>query len=565
MKHKVRKEGKVVIFLTNRGPPSILMQTDHPQVPALPPRPKSAEYLTRSTPSPLGSSSHSPPVPAPPRLPPRPSVSATNRARARTLNSNDMTAGYKETMEPPPSLPRGQGRHFAEDTPRRRKNKMDVLNSTLANTRSRSKSISDMPTSSNMGSRHKKHHRRKSPPLVPSARTHAMAVYPDYTHVDRKPPFGGGHQRYISANHPAGMIRAVAASCDRIATACYSVKLWDAAGQNTGCIKQGDALSPHDHALGDTTANAASQEFMMAITMQERINCLTFAPDMRYLWAGLEDGRILVMDTVKPRIVQELRMHEHGVVFILSVAHELWTLDEAGSLIRWPLDTLPDENEEDEEDEAIRARLMHDGYVHQVTPRAVAAAVITNEDCHSLWLTSKAGRTLDVYKFPTARASTPKHTVVCPSRVATIPNDLRDITHMVTLHAQPGQAACIVCGHDDGYVTVWNAETLVLEHVVRVSVYEVTAMLVTREHRLWIAFKTGVIHVYDIQQSPWKALKMWEAHSGPIIKFVLECDADREGIRVISTDSHGHIAIWDGLLLATWEGETKEKASLGPE
>lgn len=290
----------------------------------------------------------------------------------------------------------------------------------------------------------------------------------------------------------------------------------------------------------------------------ERVSSLAFAPSRsmqnvgRYLWAGLSDGHVVILDTWQSKPFS-FRRHERSVKIILQVQNtEMWTLDSEGVLNRWPLphageDVLPD-------------FMCTDGYHHRVTPCAVAAVVVvlSNAKDHVLWITS--GRTLDVYHFPPCHSNHPQISITRPHHVLCVPNELGSVTQMQVL---PGYR--IACAHDDGHVSVWDTQTMRLLHVAAVSMYGITAMVLTQGRYLWTAHRTGRMQILDIGQQAddvhkWTAIKQWEAHQAPILKLVLDETGLLSSVKgnhiaqIVSVDAHGIVVIWDGLLKQHWIG-----------
>lgn len=292
----------------------------------------------------------------------------------------------------------------------------------------------------------------------------------------------------------------------------------------------------------------------------EKISALAFQCK-RYLWAGMDDGQLMVLDTMAQRIVANLYAHEHAITFILRIRNtELWTIDSQGVLLRWPVSAVS-------EDDIPDMMMAHDGYCHKVTPAAVAAAVVVQdgkkqeEDDRVLWITS--GRTLDVYRFAPCNSRWSRETVSRPDHVVCIPSELGNITQLAGLSRQG--TTFLVCGHADGNVTVWDTETWKLVQLVTVSMYGISAMVITQDRYLWAGFRTGMMYVYDLAHS-WTVVRMWDAHQAPIVKMVVDdpsslvlTEAGKEDnvvMQVVSADSRGDVAVWDGLLKDVWKGYT---------
>lgn len=391
-------------------------------------------------------------------------------------------------------------------------------------------------------------------------------VYPNFRQSDRRAPLidENGLPRRIVTHH-TGTVRALAAANGaRVATGSFTVKIWDTAS----CQAMQTIAPAMLH--GNAGYNASPQQQKQQqqdndMDGTERVSSLAFAPSRsmqdigRYLWAGLSDGHVVIFDTWLSRPFS-FRRHERSVKFILQVQNtEMWTLDSEGVLNRWPLphageDMLPD-------------LMCTDGYHHRVTPCAVAATVVAAPSGKDfvLWITS--GRTLDIYHFPSCHSEHPQITITRPHRVLCVPNELSSVTQMQVL---PNHR--IACAHDDGHVSIWDTRAMKLLYVAVVSMYGITAMVLTQGRYLWTAHRTGRMQIFDIgssqrtdndqeqQQQQWVAIKHWEAHQAPILKLVLDETGLLTSVKnnhvapVVSVDAHGTLAIWDGLLKQHWIG-----------
>ncbi|KAI4085891.1 MAG: hypothetical protein LQ344_008040 [Seirophora lacunosa] len=93
------------------------------------------------------------------------------------------------------------------------------------------------------------------------------------------------------------------------------------------------------------------------------------------------------------------------------------------------------------------------------------------------------------------------------------------------------------------------------DDVVNASVYKINCLVGAGMH-LWAGFNTGNICVYDVQSRPWKMIKEWHAHEGPVVNL----SVDQTGLwvsgrlRVGSVSLDNTIRIWDVLLEEDWLG-----------
>ncbi|KAI9496778.1 WD40-repeat-containing domain protein [Zychaea mexicana] len=345
--------------------------------------------------------------------------------------------------------------------------------------------------------------------------------YPDMQHFDRLPP----HIKTYPTHHRR-TLRAIAACQGRLATASYTIKAWDDHRNNKNASI---TLTPST----DSTGN-------------DRVSSLAYTCTGNYLFAGLDDGCTVVMDTQKAKILAELQHHEYAVKHILRVANtELWTIDEGGQLLRYPMHDY---------DDSMPETIMYDGYHHRVTPKAISAVVLraTQGQGQHHVLAMTTGDTIDAYRFvPFYSSAMPQIQVQLPYHVVRIPSDLGQITQLVAL--PQGKLAC---AHVNGRISVWDANNDTWEQTLQVAVptYGITAMALSLDRFLWTGYRTGMIYIYDISSDEqWSLVKMWEAHHGPITMFTVDelgllCDDKKPLMQVVSADQQGNVTVWDGLL-----------------
>ncbi|KAI8364663.1 Endonuclease/exonuclease/phosphatase [Radiomyces spectabilis] len=275
----------------------------------------------------------------------------------------------------------------------------------------------------------------------------------------------------------------------------------------------------------------------------DKVRALMFAPapnvadDGRHLWVGMQDGVIMVLDSITGAILgKRTTSHSHAICFILRYRNtEMWTLDESGILNMWPVLTVDCERNHP---------LEMTPQKHMVAARTVAALIVGT----SLWTSS--GRTLDVFHFAHHGSDSPH---------IRIPNDVGNITQLVTV---PYHKKLVFASHDDGKITVWDTETVEKVQVITISMYGICSMAAAGEFYLWTGYNTGMIYVYDTRPEKWVAVKIWKAHNTAVTTLMVDesgFSRDEKSMQVISADSNGCVATWDGLLTETWQDAQLEK------
>lgn len=491
------------------------MLTDQP---AKPPRLDAA-----STEKPPVSLDHNRPMqvleqPAP-LLPPRPILA--NRAQ-NDLEAMD-SAIMSNARQSPKPLTRARTVHagsldFAPPLPTR-------PNDSRASSISRSSTIHSSTDSRTLGTSEGSLSDQSSPGLRRSqtiARTERLLgtkIYPDHSNANRSPPYIHGSPLTV---HHRGPVKLFAISGQHVITGTQSTRIYNTTtGNNTATI---------DHtASNDINNRVCSMAFAPS---------LSFADEGRYVWLGMQDGAILVVDVLNGDIVgKRTDVHSTPINNMLRYGNEeIWTIDEAGHMYAWPIT------------KGSRGHSNHPLEIHprreQVSGRLTLAINVEQQ----LWMAS--GRVLDVYDINLSGG--------CTNRIHTrVPNNVGNVTQLAAVPYHQGK---VFVGHDDGKVTVWNASTLEIIQTISLSIYGVSCMLAVGEHYLWAGYNTGMIYVYDTRPERWEVVKMWKAHGAQVIHMLLDESPlvkDNDMIQVASLDSNGTIQIWDGLLSDNWRGKEK--------
>lgn len=356
---------------------------------------------------------------------------------------------------------------------------------------------------------------------VPSSRSEALmtsSVYPEFANATRNPPLID-KERSITTGH-RNSTYAVAACGPSLATGTSITRIWDT--KSCQCIYSVDHSTPSEPG--------------------NKVRSLAFSPtrkpqhEGRYLWVGLQDGVLAVVDSANGEIIGKKTAHNAPILFILRYRNvELWTIDESGVMNVWPV---------------VKVDYDHDNPLgltpqkHKVTSKAVAALALDSD----LWMSS--GRTLDLFR-PTSKQLSYYH--------VRIPNDLGNITGLA---AVPFHKQRIFASHDDGKISVWDTVTVDRVQVITVSMYGICAMASVGDYYIWTGYNTGMIYVYDTRPDKWVVVKMWKAHTGSVSELVVDESAfarNEKTVQVISADSNGCVSIWDGLMVESWHGKKKKR------
>ncbi|CAG8674458.1 4137_t:CDS:1, partial [Cetraspora pellucida] len=353
--------------------------------------------------------------------------------------------------------------------------------------------------------------RRKSPRKITRSDSDSNLVdsaqsddeRPDASNVNRRPPSYKGI-RGISSK---ASTRAVAIGGDVVITDSGHTRVWTILdGENTNTISHNDS----------------------------KVTCLCWRPAHRiedvgrYIWCGGNDGHLFAIDIRSEDKYFEMnrKAHSSSINFILryeTQSHtQLWTLDN-GKLLIWS-----------EDDNGVISL--------KSTPEPFRIA--SNQTCAIIvddYLWTAAEKKIEIFN-PLNR----RDTIV---KKIDIGMNIGNITCMT----QTNNSSLVYVGHENGRITVWNAESYKRVALIHVSDYSITSILGVNDY-LWVGFKTGMIYIYNVTKRPWITIKDWKAHESPVIDMQL----DEEGLwrvgrlQVASCGSEGTIMIWDGLMEQDW-------------
>ncbi|CAG8554414.1 8116_t:CDS:2 [Paraglomus occultum] len=267
---------------------------------------------------------------------------------------------------------------------------------------------------------------------------------------------------------------------------------------------------------------------------QSKVTASVFKPTRqiedigRYLWCGTSDGTLFVVDVSMSTVIETTsKAHDHSVNFILVHNRQLWTIDDNGRLNIW--------SETNQNEPTLKS-----------TPRSLSVA--NKQTCaliadNDLWM--GAGKSIEVYSFAGGQSGSNM-----VSQVMDVGFELGGVTCMT----QTNDASLVYVGHENGMMTIWNAQTKDKLSVVQASIYCITCLLGVGDY-LWAGYKTGKIYIYDVKnKDSWVVLKEWQAHKSPVIDMKLDEDAlwrlDR--LQVGSLSDEGQVSVWDGLLRSDW-------------
>ncbi|KAK4514109.1 acetolactate synthase, regulatory subunit [Mucor velutinosus] len=520
---KYHSSARGTIAPTTAAPATAAPIIQHPPAPppvvaSIPMRPK------QDMPPPSDATIISPPVlpprpppggtsPLMPQLPPRPSQSTL--ARAHTIASGSHSPQLKNmspssTYSDPPS---SFSDYDEEDS---RSNGLKRANTVSTNKRAMSRSELLMTSS----------------------------IYPDFSKATRnapsiilEKPFSTGHKASLSA---------LAASRNLIITGSGLLRTWDA---QTGSVISTIVMDANSSSSNASQNNGGESN--------DRIRAVAVAPcripvdEGRYIWVARQDTMLAVVDIRSGghKVLSKRNdVHMAPILFLLRYGNsEIWSIDDGGVLNVWDVVSADYHSQQNPLLTAMPRR-------YHVTSHAVAAVIYGSK----LWMSS--GRTLSAHAIPIAGSQVGSNDTKSQPPIR-IPNDMGNITKLMTIPYHPYR---IFASHDDGKISMWDANTMERLQVITVSMYGICTMASVGEYHVWAGYNTGMIYVYDTRPEKWVVLKMWKAHTGAVTQLVVDessllLDENRGRLQVVSSDSNGFVGVWDGLLTEHWKDDHLQK------
>lgn len=326
--------------------------------------------------------------------------------------------------------------------------------------------------------------------------------FPDPSFSNRRPPYFKKGAQDISTKYETRILDVCG---EYVCTSGYITRVWS--------LHDGEIVASFAHTEGVKITSIAFKP--AADLNDEGFN----------LWLGNNIGDILEINILSQSLV-ETRANAHArreVIKIYRHHHDMWTLDNGGTLLLWAADAKGS------------LCLKNHAQSFRVPKGHTFSMVAGNELWHA------TGKELRIY-LPTINVLTQFQVLESP---LCQPNT-GDITSGTIMNSHPEK---IFFGHADGKISIYSRRDYACLRVISVSVYKITS-LAGIAGNLWAGFSTGAIFIYNIDESPWVIKKDWCAHQGPVIKLVSDPSScwslDREQVVTLGQDNM--LRVWDGLL-----------------
>lgn len=327
-----------------------------------------------------------------------------------------------------------------------------------------------------------------STPALPSAAKRMLEEAPDSTHANRRPPAFVPDIRITGTAHST----AFAVHGRHVCTGSHVVRVYD--------------TLMADQPIHYVDLMHVGLEFRIK---EPRITAMCFRPaanhadEGRYLWCGTKDGHLWELD-IKTGAVTDTRPGIHGsaVLYIFRYRKTMMSLEENGKLHVFEVGVRMEGS-----DQVAKIPLLV--RTLRVTEKFNFAKLV----CGRLWTSSgpasrsttlaaaSKGPTIRVYEPCSSSANTTGKTVWATEWTGAV-------TSATVLPLQPN---VVYLGHEGGYISIWNAEDLTCEQVLKVSTTDILSLEGVGE-RLWAGNRRGQIHAYNVSTKPWRTTNLWMAH-----------------------------------------------------
>jgi hypothetical protein len=239
-----------------------------------------------------------------------------------------------------------------------------------------------------------------------------------------------------------------------------------------------------------------------------RVTALCFRPSLepgeenRFLWGGTKDGHLWEIDLWTTKVVQTRTLaHQGAVTNIFRYSSSVLTLDESGKAFVYS----PNEsNAYNINSPALTLRIA-DRQTHiALLGRYLWACSAGSHASSSTTTRGSRAPTIRVYDpfGPAAASSSGVRVLIVPDTISGA------VTASAIIPSRPSE---VYLGHEGGQISIWDRETFTCIKVLKIATSAVVCLIGVGS-RLWAGSRSGKIHVYSVETTPWTVTSLWMAH-----------------------------------------------------
>ncbi|KAJ3098505.1 hypothetical protein HDU97_003961 [Phlyctochytrium planicorne] len=257
--------------------------------------------------------------------------------------------------------------------------------------------------------------------------------------------------------------------------------------------------------------------------------------DGRFLWAGLENGEIVCVDTTSGAVIDRKSVHSVAITHMLRYRGSLWSLDENGSLKLW------------EPDQTGNILLGSRPRNLRIGSRQEKAVIVEGK----LWTSS--GRSIDIYNPEETTSILQQKIDLGSITIGSLP-----VSNVTSMAVSP-DASRVLTGHKSGTLILWDALSYSKLSMMKSSSYIITSIIYLPNDYIWVGYHTGKVHIFEVASEPWTVIKHFEAHyQTSVTDFFfnekLYFHSGQMHVTSLSRLEKGDSSIkfWDGSLIKDW-------------
>lgn len=252
----------------------------------------------------------------------------------------------------------------------------------------------------------------------------------------------------------------------------------------------------------------------------DKVTCMTLSHNGKALWLGRSTGSVAAIDLESSQLLfNSISGHQRSVcnIWYDSNLARVLSLSTDGKLAIWENSESPTS-------------------LHRTIIGLKTAAYINGQ----LWVAK--GRAISVFKpCSVPFLLTPVPIEWKPPVNTSATSTVGDISCI----SPTPYSGLVLCGHNNGVVSLYDASTLAPVYSVNTGIYGITCAFVRQEsNQWWIGLKTGAVMVIKIENDRFDLIKQWNTGSSSFVKIITDGTLDGGEVLATLSDS-GKVALWE--------------------